>query len=107
MKATYKKGNILKIKENSDIIFENIWNSQKYPYAKVYDVRKVFRKNQHVGFEYHIGSENKIQFEYWDSCRFVDFYEKVETFQHINNKIQDHFYTNKEMRKMKLEKLNF
>ena len=106
MKALYKIGDIIMIKGNSTIFYQNIWSSQVYPYAKVYDVRDKYDSSGYlIGYEYHIGSEDKFNHEYWGECRFVDFYENDEIFHHMSDKVQDHFYSNKELRKMKLDKL--
>jgi len=97
-KPIYKIGDIIMIKEGSSLFYESMWVSQNYPYAKVYKVTP-----HKIGYEYQIGSDNIFNYEYWGTLRFVDFYEEI--FHHISDNVKDHFYSNKELRKKKLEKI--
>lgn len=114
-KPLYRVGDIIMIKKGSELFSELMWTSEYYPYAKVYSVVEYCRigfstkENKNVettlGYEYQIGSVDKFNYEYWGTLRFVDYYLYDEVFHHISDKIQDHFYSTKELRKMKLDKL--
>lgn len=106
-KPLYKEGDIIMVKSNSLLFTESMYLSEYYPYMKVYKVSVIFNPTEqpYKGYEYQIGAVDKFNYDYWGTLRFVDFYEKDYIFQHMSDKVQDHFYTNQEVRKMKLNKL--
>jgi len=116
MKSTYRDGDVIMIKENSTLHFNIPWVSKTYPYAKVYRVNEIIKNHYNfiiekyvddqLGYEYYIGPVDCELYEFWDVMRFVDYYEHIVPFNHISDNIKDHFYTNQELRKMKLKNLS-